>query len=247
MQIIQYILKTLGRMVMFGVVCAFGLVIIVGATYAILSKLLPADSLIWKNARCWVGVQLQSDSECWQGKLKKLEKSLLQDFQKRRDEQEQKHNEHLKKLAILKIRKEAEHQKLLKIKQATLVKSQRQNKELQRVKDQLATQIARLANIEKRWSDINLFEKKSFKGGSTVTSGVRYPSLIHHQKWDKAWCYWEPPIKRAAQISIKLAEATPSDGVAWKPISNTLLAEAGVTRTDIKSAKALCIWPQGLS
>jgi len=222
--IFQRGLKNLSWTIMYLVVCSFGLLIVLGVLYAILTSLFGKEATIWADLRCAAGLPSQIHERCWQARLQSREAELAR--------------AHEQRMAELKA--------LRKKERIALAKAERREKDLEVARKRLDERLKRAERIEENWSDINLFTMKSFFGGS-VHTGVEYPSIVKGEIWDHSWCYFNLPSNGALTEKITLGKATPSRGVVWSDVGDADLTGAKISRETLEAAKALCAWPDGLT
>jgi len=217
-----------------GYVVVLMLVLIVAGivTYGVLVRLLPPGDPAWTEMRCYIGLPLQGDDECWQARLERRESVLEARHEKRMAALEGRHQKRMAAVA-------AKQQKVAE----ALKRARRRERELEDKRKELADRLGAAERIEANWSDINLFTKEAFLGGS-VHTGVKYPSIVEGKVWDHSWCYFSLPGSGALEKKIDLGDASPSTGVSWSEVSNAELREAGISRAELKQAQAKCSWPE---
>jgi hypothetical protein len=202
-------------------------------TYGVLVRLFPLGDPAWAEMRCYVGVALQGDDECWQARLERRESALQAAHDKKMAALEGRHRKRMAALA-------AEREKVSE----ALSEARKKSRALEDKRQELAGKIAAAERIEANWSDINLFTRKTLDGAGSVHTGVKYPSIVKGKIWSRSWCYWNLPTTSAVDKDVDLGRATPSGGMTYAELTDAELAEAGISRAELKQAQAKCSWPE---
>ena len=219
----KWIYRIFNRTFGYVAVLSFAMLIVAIVLYGVLTKLLPPGDPAWADLRCFVGLSLQGDQECWAKRMERREAELEAERERER----------------------AEYARLRQEQEEALQKVSQRASELDASRRKLDDQLKKAEVIEERWNNINLFTTKVFMHGF-VHTGVEYPSIIKGQLWVKSWCYFTEETGSAVSRQITLGKATPS-GIAWSELSDAELKDAGMTQDNIKAANALCVCPAEVS
>ncbi len=116
-------------------------------------------------------------------------------------------------------------------------------------RDALASQIeefrtrqAELESLSARVSNFNLFETVNLPFGS-VSTGVRFATVLRPEEWTKAWCYLESASSSGLPRKITLGNQDAGKPVKWETATEAALQDAGITRAQFERAKKSCKFP----
>ena len=137
----------------------------------------------------------------------------------------------------------------------------RQMKEMARLRQELATERARLvamrnqiagleslrdrlASLEHSSESFTVFYDNN-EGRHIVTTGHRYASLVEPEMFQSGWCYIDLDFRRGLATDLYIARINADLVVTPAPITDDVLVNAGLTRTEIADALRRCQWPDG--
>jgi hypothetical protein len=210
-------LKMIGQVSAFAVSAAMGTVVVgaigVIVAYSVLTAIIPADDKLWGDARCYLGVPLQTDSACIQDQLSRALKEQEAAHQQREQEMVQK---------ISALETEKGH--------------------LETARRGFEQKLETLESMEAKVSTFTLFTRKPWRTYE-VTSGVNYTSFVKDQAWSKAWCYVSITTLRGLPLHIQLATQEPGKLPDASDPEAAVREEARFSVSDIAEARSHCQLP----
>ncbi len=103
---------------------------------------------------------------------------------------------------------------------------------------------AELEALNNSVENYSLFESENLSFGS-VTTGVKFTSVLEPEIWSSAWCYLSIDTGGAASTRIDLGRKTRGQAISHAEITGAILRDTGLTPTQIAQAREACAWPDG--
>lgn len=183
----------------------------------ILKAIYPETPRWVSDVQCIIGISPQSDTKCWQSRIKTLEDK----FENQRRHREKEHRDLIKK-------QKKSHQEAM-----SFVENERQK---------LAGQLKKISRIESRFETVNLFTNRDTVYGRVAT-GVQYTNISTKPTYMNSWCNLHP---RAGNILL-LASHKAGEKVKIKIGLFDNYERLGTTRSKAKAALKSCVWPEGVN
>jgi hypothetical protein len=100
-----------------------------------------------------------------------------------------------------------------------------------------------LEEINDDVESFNLFSNIE-TGIGTINTGVEFASILTPEAWVNAWCYWSGPGTGAVSTRLDLGHKTPGQPVVWDDVTETELADLGLSVGELTEARLGCRFPE---
>jgi hypothetical protein len=110
---------------------------------------------------------------------------------------------------------------------------------------QIAAREAELRSLSASVESFNLFESVERPYG-TVTTGVRFPSILEPERWERAWCYVSRDVDGPVDPRIDVGIQNFGEAIQWAQARDPHLAEVGISRAQFEDARENCAFPDAM-
>lgn len=120
---------------------------------------------------------------------------------------------------------------------------ERERDELSRLQEDGDRRRRELEALNGKVESFNLFTKIETSIG-VVHTGVRFASILSPEEWAGAWCYWSGPETGAVSAHLDLGSKAPGQPISWNDVSETQLADLGLSVGELTEARLGCRFPE---
>lgn len=204
----------------------------------IATTIVPPGDPLWVEVLCKAGIPFEGDEQCFAKRLKEGLNKIESEFDKKREELEQRHEQREQDLD-LQIKKKQKEVAGLEQQRDGLEKDKA---EIVKAREEMASRLKAMEAIESRVTTFNLFTHKPWKG-RTVTTGVEYTSFVRSQEWAYAWCYFNVRTYDGMTLQVEIATQKAGASVKNEEVKESELAAGKMTQVDVEDARTQCSFP----